>query len=114
MPGLLSLFRGMRNKRRELRVLVLGLDNAGKTTILQRLCNENIDNTTPTQGFNVKTVNSQEYKLTMWDIGGQESFRPYWKYYLDDMDALIYGTWNRLTSLHRGNVSGLFFVFSSS
>ena len=56
----------------EKRFLVLGLDNAGKTTILKRLSEENIDNIEPTQGFNIKSINDSGFKINVWDIGGQK------------------------------------------
>ena len=44
----------------------------------------------PTQGFNLKSLQQDNLKLSMWDIGGQEAIRPYWKNYYNDTDALIY------------------------
>jgi ADP-ribosylation factor-like protein 3 len=70
--------------------LVLGLDNAGKTTILKQLADEDITQITPTQGFNIKTVVAAGFKLTVWDIGGQRKIRPYWKHYFESIDVLIY------------------------
>jgi ADP-ribosylation factor-like protein 3 len=91
--GLLSLLRKLRKQpSRELRILILGLDNAGKTTVLRVLASEQdeIKNTTPTQGFNVKSVHSQGFKLNIWDIGGQRTIRPYWKHYFEGTDVLIF------------------------
>ena len=64
--------------RRQARILVLGLDNAGKTTILKKLSDEDITTITPTQGFNIKSLMHDGLKLNVWDIGGQKSIRPYW------------------------------------
>ena len=44
----------------------------------------------PTQGFNIKTLARDNFKLNVWDIGGQKSIRPYWRNYFDQTDALIY------------------------
>ena len=44
----------------------------------------------PTQGFNIKSMVSDGFKLNMWDIGGQKSIRPYWRNYFDNTDALVY------------------------
>lgn len=60
--GLLSLLRKLKKSDSEARVLVLGLDNAGKTTILKRLSDEEISHVQPTQGFNVKSVVSAGFK----------------------------------------------------
>ncbi|KAF0477760.1 putative ADP-ribosylation factor-like 2-like protein [Gigaspora margarita] len=54
--GLLSILRKIRQKEKEIRLLVLGLDNAGKTTILKQLNGEDIDTISPTLGFNIKTL----------------------------------------------------------
>ncbi len=51
-------------------MLVLGLDNAGKTTILKKLADEDVTTITPTKGFNIKTVQTSGFDLTLWDIGG--------------------------------------------
>ena len=70
--------------------MVLGLDNSGKTTILKKLSDEDINTIMPTQGFNIKSLMSNGFKLNVWDIGGQKSIRPYWRNYYDQTDALIY------------------------
>ncbi|KAL1449948.1 hypothetical protein WDU94_002415, partial [Cyamophila willieti] len=74
---------------KELRILLLGLDNAGKTTILKKLASEDISHITPTQGFNIKSVQSEGFKLNVWDIGGQRKIRPYWRNYFDNTDILV-------------------------
>lgn len=89
--GLLDLIRKMKQKsKKELRILLLGLDNAGKTTILKSLASEDISHITPTQGFNIKSVQSQGILLNVWDIGGQKTIRPYWRNYFENTDILIY------------------------
>ncbi|XP_060085049.1 ADP-ribosylation factor-like protein 3 [Ylistrum balloti] len=91
--GLLSLLRKMKGGQdQQIRILLLGLDNAGKTTILKTMAKEEIQNITPTQGFNIKSVVSSKDRCQMnvWDIGGQRRIRPYWKNYFDDTDVLIY------------------------
>ena len=42
------------------------------------------------QGFNIKSVQSEGFKLNVWDIGGQRKIRPYWRNYFDNTDILIY------------------------
>jgi ADP-ribosylation factor-like protein 3 len=88
--GLLTLLRKLKKNDNEARVLVLGLDNAGKTTILKKLSDEDIKHIAPTQGFNIKSLMQDEFKLNVWDIGGQKSIRPYWRNYFDQTDALVY------------------------
>jgi len=69
---------------------MLGLDNSGKTSILKRLSDEDITHIMPTQGFNIKSLLHEGFKLNVWDIGGQKTIRPYWKNYFENTDALIY------------------------
>lgn len=68
--GLLNVLRKMKKDEREARLLVLGLDNAGKTTILKSLSEEDINHIMPTQGFNIKSLVHEGFKLNVWDIGG--------------------------------------------
>ena len=75
---------------KQARILILGLDNAGKTTILRKLSDEDITTTTPTQGFNIKSILHNGFKLNVWDIGGQKTIRPYWRNYYENTEALIY------------------------
>ncbi|GLI66817.1 hypothetical protein VaNZ11_010786 [Volvox africanus] len=88
--GLLTMIRSLKRKEGEARLLVLGLDNAGKTTILKSLSEEDITTITPTQGFNIKSLSRDGFNLKIWDIGGQKTIRPYWRNYFDQTDALIY------------------------
>lgn len=90
MQGLLSILRRFRSHSvRELRILLLGLDNAGKTTLLKKLASEDISHITPTQGFNIKSVQTEGIKLNVWDIGGQRKLRPYWRNYFANTDVLV-------------------------
>lgn len=89
--GLLSVLKRLRSSSgRELRILLLGLDNAGKTTLLKKLALEDVSHITPTQGFNIKSVQTDGFKLNVWDIGGQRKLRPYWRNYFENTDILIY------------------------
>merc|ERR1711964_673909 len=72
------------------RILMLGLDAAGKTTILYRLSFDEQVQTIPMIGFNVETINTGKIKSTVWDIGGQDKIRPLWKHYFADVDAVIF------------------------
>jgi ADP-ribosylation factor-like protein 3 len=54
--GLLNLLRTLKRDDKEARILVLGLDNSGKTTILKALSEEDISTIMPTQGFNIKSL----------------------------------------------------------
>lgn len=75
---------------REMRILILGLDGAGKTTILYRLQIGEVVTTKPTIGFNVETLVYKNLKLNVWDLGGQTSIRPYWRCYYSNTAAVIF------------------------
>lgn len=88
--GLLNILKKLRsNPDKELRLLLLGLDNAGKTTLLKQLASEDVNHVTPTAGFNIKSVLSNGFKLNVWDIGGQRKIRPYWRNYFENTDILV-------------------------
>eukprot|EP00051_Salpingoeca_urceolata_P008938 m.110143 g.110143 ORF g.110143 m.110143 type:complete len:182 (+) comp16019_c2_seq2:195-740(+) len=90
MGGLFTkLFASLWGEK-ELRILILGLDGAGKTTILYRLQVGEVVTTIPTIGFNVETVTYKNLKFQVWDLGGQTSIRPYWRCYYSNTDAIIY------------------------
>ncbi|PWN52694.1 ARF/SAR superfamily [Violaceomyces palustris] len=89
--GLLSIIRKNKQKEKELRLLFLGLDNAGKTTILKRVNGQDdISQVSPTLGFDIKTFVHKGYTLNVWDVGGQRSLRPYWRNYFESTDAVVW------------------------
>ncbi|KAK4179032.1 putative ADP-ribosylation factor family protein [Triangularia setosa] len=87
---MLSILRKARLKDKELRILMLGLDNAGKTTIVKKIMDEDISTVSPTLGFIIKTIDYGGYKLNIWDVGGQKTLRSYWRNYFEKTDALIW------------------------
>lgn len=60
---------------------MLGLDAAGKTTLLYKLKLGEIQTTIPTIGFNVESIEYRNFKFTVWDVGGQTKLRPLWRHY---------------------------------
>ncbi len=84
--SLFSLFSG----KQEARILMLGLDAAGKTTILYKLNLGEVVHTIPTIGFNVETVEYKQVSFTVWDVGGQTKIRPLWRHYYHLIQALIF------------------------
>ena len=81
MGGLIAkLFDKMFGKK-EMRILMLGLDAAGKTTILYKLKLGEVVSSVPTIGFNVETLEYKKIKFTVWDVGGQDKIRLLWRHY---------------------------------
>ena len=66
--------------KKDVRILMVGLDAAGKTTILYKLKLGEIVTTIPTIGFNVETVQYKDVVITAWDIGGKDKIRPLWRH----------------------------------
>merc|ERR1712098_484454 len=77
-------------KKKEMRILMVGLDAAGKTTILYKLKLGEIVTTIPTIGFNVETVEYKNISFTVWDVGGQDKIRPLWRHYFQNTQGLIF------------------------
>lgn len=76
-------------------IVILGLDSAGKTTVLYRLQFNEFVNTVPTKGFNAEKVrlslgNHRNGTFHFWDVGGQEKLRPLWKSYTRCSDGIVY------------------------
>merc|ERR1719498_2011741 len=84
-----KLFSRMFGKQ-EMRILMVGLDAAGKTTILYKLKLGEVVTTIPTIGFNVETVEYNNISFTVWDIGGQDKIRKLWRHYYMGTEGLIF------------------------
>lgn len=74
----------------EMRVVALGLDGAGKTSILFKLKQNEFMSVTPTIGFNVETIEYKNLRFNIWDIGGQPKLRPLWKHYFLNTQAVVF------------------------
>ncbi|ELW72313.1 ADP-ribosylation factor-like protein 11 [Tupaia chinensis] len=80
-----------RGHKAEAQVVMMGLDSAGKTTLLYKLKGHQLVETLPTVGFNVEPLEAPGHmSLTLWDVGGQTQLRANWKDYLEGTDILVY------------------------
>jgi ADP-ribosylation factor protein 1 len=77
-------------KYEDVRVLILGLDAAGKTTVLYKMKLGEVVTTIPTIGFNVETISYRNLNFTAWDVGGRDKIRPLYRHYFANTQALIY------------------------
>lgn len=73
----------------DVRILMVGLDAAGKTTLLYRLKLGEVMQTIPTIGFNVESVSYKHINFTVWDIGGQDVIRPLWRHYFSETQGIL-------------------------
>ncbi|KAK5884595.1 hypothetical protein CesoFtcFv8_018398 [Champsocephalus esox] len=89
MGAFTSLMKGMFGSK-EMRILMVGLDAAGKTTVLYKLKLGEVVTTIPTIGFNVETVEYKNINFTVWDVGGQDKIRPLWRHYFQNTQAVVF------------------------
>merc|ERR1712216_833189 len=89
MGAFQSVFKRLFSKQ-EMRILMVGLDAAGKTTVLYKLKLGEVVTTIPTIGFNVETVEYKNINFTVWDVGGQDKIRKLWRYYYQGTQGLIF------------------------
>ena len=78
----------------EMRVITLGLDGAGKTSILFKLKQNEFVQTIPTIGFNVEELEYKNIKFTVWDVGGLHKIRSLWKHYYYNTQVKIKLKWH--------------------
>ncbi|OBA17600.1 uncharacterized protein OGAPODRAFT_86058 [Ogataea polymorpha] len=97
--GLLSIIRKQKLKEKEVRLLLLGLDNSGKSTIVKSMLGQDVKETSPTMGFDICTVSYAGFNINIWDIGGQTSLRAFWFNYFEKTDFLMWVIDS--SSLHR-------------
>jgi small GTP-binding protein len=91
MGGLFSSISAWISGKQEVRVLILGLDFAGKTTILYRLSlNQAVTQVAPTVAFNLENVEVGNLRLQIWDLGGQNQIRPFWRLYFKDTTGVVF------------------------
>ncbi|NXP22756.1 ARL14 protein, partial [Scytalopus superciliaris] len=78
-------------RAKQANIVMLGLDSAGKSTLLYKLRYKDVFLTIPTIGFNVDMIEiRKDFILTFWDVGGQEKMRQAWSSFLEDTDGLLY------------------------
>ncbi|OAV97203.1 hypothetical protein, variant [Puccinia triticina 1-1 BBBD Race 1] len=75
--------------KEEMKLVILGLDNAGKSTILYKITMGEVVSTAPTVGANQELFEYKNLKIRMWDLGGQTSLRTSWSSYYGQAKALI-------------------------
>ena len=76
--------------KKEAKVLMLGLDSAGKTTILYQLKLGLTLETIPTMGFVYEKIQHKKFVLNVWDVAGQDTLRPLWRQYFQGTKAVIF------------------------
>merc|ERR1712005_25052 len=90
MGGVFAKVFDILASKKAMKMGMVGLDAAGKTTVLYNLKLGEVVTTMPTIGFNVETVEYKNISFTVWDIGGQDKIRRLWRYYYQGTNAIIY------------------------
>ena len=90
MGATFSSFWARLFSNQEMRILMVGLDAAGKTTILYKFKLGEVVTTIPTIGFNVETVSYKNINFTVWDVGGQDKIRPLWRHCYQNTHGVIF------------------------
>eukprot|EP00997_Jenningsia_sp_PLL12_P007157 NODE_3769_length_733_cov_102.312865_g3172_i0.p1 GENE.NODE_3769_length_733_cov_102.312865_g3172_i0~~NODE_3769_length_733_cov_102.312865_g3172_i0.p1 ORF type:complete len:179 (-),score=54.86 NODE_3769_length_733_cov_102.312865_g3172_i0:136-672(-) len=89
MGGFLDKLKDLFSKR-EIELCLVGLENSGKTTLLNILSTGYPVETLPTVGLNVKMVKKEGVSMKVWDLGGQERFRVEWARYTAGCNVIVY------------------------
>lgn len=79
-----------RLRQRKIVILMVGLDNAGKSSTAKGLLKEPVDNLLPTVGFNVVKLFHKGYCVVIYDLGGGPQIRDIWKRYFADVHGVIF------------------------
>ncbi len=92
MGGFFAKIASLFSSPKELKLLMVGLDNAGKSTILTalQLGKPISSQPKPTIGFNLEEVTFKNFKLKVWDISGQVRYRELWKHYYEGANGIIF------------------------
>ena len=85
-----KVFNKLVTMQRDAKMCMVGLDAAGKTTILYKLKLGEVVQTIPTIGFNVESVQYKNVNFTVWDVGGQDKIRPLWRHYYTGTNGVIF------------------------
>ena len=86
MGALLSLFKS----KKKIELCLVGLENSGKTTLLNVLSVGAPLETMPTIGLVVKMFQKEGVTMKLWDLGGQARFRAEWNRYTQGCDCIVF------------------------
>eukprot|EP00347_Sterkiella_histriomuscorum_P000030 403377450 len=78
------------NEKREFKMVIIGLDAAGKTTILKKMRFDEIMPTAPTIGIETEDIQVKNINIKVFDLAGQEKMRNVWKYYYSSIEGIIF------------------------
>ncbi|CAL6007813.1 ADP-ribosylation_factor 1 [Hexamita inflata] len=77
-------------RKLRINVLMFGLDNSGKSQLFNQWCNRKLIQTSPTKGFTIGTVQSEDASVAIRDFGGQPHLREFWRHYLQSASVVFF------------------------
>jgi ADP-ribosylation factor related protein 1 len=97
MISLISGFWDYFFRKPNIKVLIIGLDHAGKTTLLEKMKSQfgklhslPLEKIAPTVGMNLAKITYFGSQIILWDLGGQAKMRGIWEKYYDDADCVVF------------------------
>uniref|UniRef100_A0A7N0V4Q8 ADP-ribosylation factor-like protein 8B n=1 Tax=Kalanchoe fedtschenkoi TaxID=63787 RepID=A0A7N0V4Q8_KALFE len=85
-----SLLNWLRSFKQEMELSLIGLQNAGKTSLVNAIATGAYsEDMIPTVGFNMKKVTKGNVTIKLWDLGGQRRFRSMWERYCRGVSAIV-------------------------
>ncbi|CAG9325493.1 unnamed protein product [Blepharisma stoltei] len=88
MGSLLAKLRSLFSRKMEM--VIVGLENSGKTTFINQLSSGSPGQTVPTIGLNVRTVQQGNLTIKAWDLGGQVQYRTEWARYARGTNVIVF------------------------
>lgn len=88
--GLLGLLKRLKLQSKQIQICLLGLEGSGKTTIVRHLFNEPADDVRPSNGFEIRPLQIQDITISVYDVGGSQQNRSFWRNYFETSDVLIW------------------------
>ena len=88
--GLLGLLRKVKLRERELKLIFIGLENCGKTSIINSFLEKPNEPISPTQGFTINNATKSDYKISLWDLSGAAATRSSWHAFFEGSDGVVF------------------------
>ena len=88
--GLLGLLKRVKMREHEVKLLFIGLDNSGKTSIINQFLETPNDSVSPTSGFNIYNCQKNDYNISLWDLSGASATRSSWHSFFEGSDGIVF------------------------
>jgi small GTP-binding protein len=85
-----TVFGDLFESPQEFKLMIIGLDSSGKTTILYKMKLAEVVESAPTIGFNLEEIKVKNVNIKVWDLSGQEKMRNVWKHYFETVSGIVF------------------------